>query len=265
MLSSMSEAGQRSPVVVVAEGPRFVVIDGFKRVRAARKLDQDTVDGTVWDLPVVEALALRDGLRRQGRPSALEEAWLIAALQAETGEGREQIARRLSRKPGWVKKRQELLERLPGPVQERVRRGEIDGSVASGPLLGLSQTSQRACERVAEAIAGKGVTTKEARELVKAYVRGTPEVKDRIVKDPGLFLKARREARERDEVTKKARALIGAARGIARAVAQSHEPVTVAARRLVEEALAILARLTQTARGTDNFLGVPARESCGWA
>lgn len=61
--------------------------------------------------------------RRRGPSSALEKAGLIAALQAERGEGRERIALRLSREPGWGKKRLELLEQRPGPVRERARRG----------------------------------------------------------------------------------------------------------------------------------------------
>ena len=52
LLGSLSEVCQQIPIVVVAmsEPGRYLVIDGFKRVRALRQLRQDTVRATVWDL-----------------------------------------------------------------------------------------------------------------------------------------------------------------------------------------------------------------------
>jgi ParB-like nuclease domain len=50
LLSSLSERGQLSPVVLVPshESERFVLIDGYKRVRALEKLRNDVVEATVW-------------------------------------------------------------------------------------------------------------------------------------------------------------------------------------------------------------------------
>ena len=50
LLSSMAEVGQQVPIVVVkdAASGRFVVIDGYKRVRSLRKLARDTVDASCW-------------------------------------------------------------------------------------------------------------------------------------------------------------------------------------------------------------------------
>ena len=44
LLASLSERGQQVPIVVVAvdEGARYVVIDGYKRVRAQRRLRRGT-------------------------------------------------------------------------------------------------------------------------------------------------------------------------------------------------------------------------------
>ena len=58
LLSSLGEAGQKSPVVVVAasEAGRYVVIDGHKRVRALTRLKADVVKAAVWEMSAVEAL-----------------------------------------------------------------------------------------------------------------------------------------------------------------------------------------------------------------
>jgi len=52
LLSSLAEAGQQTPIVVVraAEASAPIVIDGYKRVRLLRKLGQDTVRATSWAL-----------------------------------------------------------------------------------------------------------------------------------------------------------------------------------------------------------------------
>jgi len=43
LLSSMAELGQQTPIIVVSHITAFVVIDGYKRVRALKRLGRDTV------------------------------------------------------------------------------------------------------------------------------------------------------------------------------------------------------------------------------
>src|SRR3954464_2278308 len=64
LLSSLAEVGQQTPiVVVVAAEARPVVIDGYKRVRLLRRLGQDVVRATTWDLDEADALLLERMLR----------------------------------------------------------------------------------------------------------------------------------------------------------------------------------------------------------
>ena len=61
LLADLSERGQQVPVVVVGlegEAQRYVLIDGFARTRALRRLGSDTVRATVWELCEPEALLL---------------------------------------------------------------------------------------------------------------------------------------------------------------------------------------------------------------
>ena len=46
----VAAAGQQVPIVVVREEGRHVVVDGFKRVSAAKRLGQDTVQATELSL-----------------------------------------------------------------------------------------------------------------------------------------------------------------------------------------------------------------------
>ena len=80
LLVSLTEIGQQLPVVVVSEAERFVLIDGYKRVRALKRLARDTVHGTCWEVAEVEALLLERGLRCASE-DALDQAWLLAELR----------------------------------------------------------------------------------------------------------------------------------------------------------------------------------------
>lgn len=74
LLASLVEIGQQLPIVVIGEAARFVVIDGYKRVRALKRLARDTVRGTCWEMPEVEALLLERRLRCASE-DALDQAW----------------------------------------------------------------------------------------------------------------------------------------------------------------------------------------------
>jgi len=80
LLVSLAEIGQQLPVVVIQEAPSFILIDGYKRVRALKRLARDTVRATCWQVAETEALLLERGLRR-GSEDALDQAWLLAELQ----------------------------------------------------------------------------------------------------------------------------------------------------------------------------------------
>ncbi len=58
LMASLEEAGQQSPVIVVAgeEPGRWVLIEGRKRVRALKRLKAAAVNAVVWELAPAEAL-----------------------------------------------------------------------------------------------------------------------------------------------------------------------------------------------------------------
>ena len=79
LLASLAERGQLCPVVVLTptSGGAYVLLDGYKRLRALRRLKRDTVQAMVWALDEAEALLL-ERLMRTSRPeSPLEQGWLL--------------------------------------------------------------------------------------------------------------------------------------------------------------------------------------------
>src|SRR5260370_19028891 len=74
LLASLAEAGQQTPIVVVAaEGhaDRYVVIDGYKRIAALEQLGRDTVEAVAGPMSESAAVLLDRSLRLPEQDTAL--------------------------------------------------------------------------------------------------------------------------------------------------------------------------------------------------
>jgi ParB family chromosome partitioning protein len=193
LVGSLAAIGQQVPIVVVhGDGPeQFVLVDGYKRVRALRRLGQDLVDATCWDLPEADALLL-DRLMRTGEgATALEQGWLLHELAGRFALSLEELGRRFARSASWVSRRLALVEELPAVIQEQVHGGALPAHAAMKYLVPLARANPDACERLVGAIAGKGLTNREIGQLYAAWRDGLPAIRDRVLTAPLLFLKAR--------------------------------------------------------------------------
>src|SRR3970282_625798 len=103
LMASMEEAGQQSPVIVVAgeEPGRWVLIEGRKRVRALRRLKAEAVNAVVWELAPVEALVAAYQLQDGSGWNALEEGWLVWELVRGGGLSLGEVGGRLERRKAW--------------------------------------------------------------------------------------------------------------------------------------------------------------------
>jgi ParB-like chromosome segregation protein Spo0J len=82
---ALAREGQQVPVLVIAgDGDRYVLIEGYGRVEALKRLARDTVLTTVLDMGEAEALVLRHRLDHGAPRSALEEGWLVTTLRARS-------------------------------------------------------------------------------------------------------------------------------------------------------------------------------------
>jgi ParB family transcriptional regulator, chromosome partitioning protein len=186
LVGSLAEIGQPVPVVVVrSETPdQFVLVDGYKRVRALRRLGQDLVAVTCWDLREAEALVL-DRLMRTGEgATALEHGWLLHELTVRFDLALEDLGRRFARSASWVSRRLALVEELPETIQEHVRHGELPAHAAMKHLVPLARANPEACERLVAAIAGKGLSNRQIGQLYAAWREGLPAIRERVLPAP---------------------------------------------------------------------------------
>ena len=125
MRRSLVAHGQLSPLVVFAAGEGFEIVDGFKRVRAARALGWIAVRAHVASVGTIEAKLLIAALHDGRGLTELEEGWLVRSLYRDDHLQQPAIAHRLGRHKSWVCRRLMLVEALDPAVQGDVRLGLI--------------------------------------------------------------------------------------------------------------------------------------------
>jgi ParB family transcriptional regulator, chromosome partitioning protein len=165
LLASLAEVGQQMPIVVLpVAGGALVVLDGYKRVRALRRLARDTVRATRWEMEESEALLLERLMRAAGE-DALEHGWLLAELNERFGLSLDELARRFDKSKSWVSRRLSLVKDLPKEIQAQVRAGEIAAQAAMKYLVPLARANAKAATRLTAAMAPLKPTTRQVGAL----------------------------------------------------------------------------------------------------
>src|SRR5262245_962897 len=138
--ASLRRYGQMSPVVVFRWRDRYELVDGFKRLAAAlggRAL------ASLW-ARVIEAdersakAAIYSLNRISGKPSELEEAWIVHALVSDDGLPQVEVAELLGRHKSWVCRRLALSEKRGGGGASGAesRAAQSDLRAAAGAVAG---------------------------------------------------------------------------------------------------------------------------------
>jgi ParB/RepB/Spo0J family partition protein len=203
LLASLALTGQQTPIVVVGgEGASRIVVDGYKRVRALRRLKADTVRSTTWDLAEAEALMLERLMRASGGDDAFEQGWLLQELEARFGISHQELARRFDKSQSWVSRRLSLVKQLPVELQRRVQEGQLVPHAAMKYLVPMARANRQACLKLVESLRQQRPSSRQMGALYGAWLAGDAEQRERIIAEPWLFLRAQQEARRADETEK---------------------------------------------------------------
>jgi len=131
MAGSLRRYGQLSPLVVCLREETHEVLDGFKRLAAARIMGLKTLGARLLEADERAAKAAIYGLNDTGRrPHEWEEAWIVHALVREDGMTQVEVAELLGRHKSWVCRRLALVEKLAGEAREDLRLGLLSGRAA---------------------------------------------------------------------------------------------------------------------------------------
>jgi len=132
MERSMSRYGQLTPVVIGAScDDRYEMVDGFKRLRAGRKLGYSVLQARVMSGSERVMKAAIIHLNAQARTIAdLETALVIQSLCRKNGLSQVEIAALLDRHKSFVCRRLQLVEKLSRDVIEHLKLGLINITIA---------------------------------------------------------------------------------------------------------------------------------------
>lgn len=243
LVASLAEAGQQTPIVVIEQAGRYLVIDGHKRVAALQQLGRDTVEAVVWEMSEAEALVLERSMRTSQAETALEQGWLLEEMESRLGCAVEELARRFDRSRTWVASRLALVETLPQPVQQLVREGRIAPAIAMRYLAPVARVNGEHCQRMAEtfAHATQPWTARQAGELYRAWRNANRAMRERIVAAPEIYRKAQQPSSSLEKQLNQ----IAAIAQRALADLESPPPVSSSARRKIERAIELLSELKE--------------------
>jgi ParB-like chromosome segregation protein Spo0J len=194
MASSLRHYGQLSSVVVcphLAEG--FELVDGFKRLHAARRMTELThLQARVLRIDVRAAKAAVVELNRTGgRLSEFEEALVVQSLYRDDGLTQTEIGVLLGRGASWVSRRLGLVERLADELKEQWRLGLVNPTQAR-ELIRLPRGKQL---EVLDAVREQGLPTRQVTALVDQLLAARPQQQARILANPQAALPEQRESR----------------------------------------------------------------------
>ncbi len=131
MAGSLGRYGQLTPLVVCPRHDTYEILDGFKRLAAARALGWEAVGVRVWPADDRAAKAAIYGLNQTGRRTQeWEDAWIVHALVREDGLTQIEVAELLGRHKSWVCRRLALVEKLADAARDDLRLGLLSATAA---------------------------------------------------------------------------------------------------------------------------------------
>ncbi|MGN0735640.1 MAG: ParB/RepB/Spo0J family partition protein [Anaerovoracaceae bacterium] len=169
LTKSISEYGVLQPLIVKrAEGRRFILVAGERRLRAAGLAGLKTVPAIVRELQDKEAalIALVENVQRENL-NFLEEARAYKKLMEDFNLTQGEIARRVSKQQSTISNKIRILS-LPDDVQEAIIQNGLTERHARA-LLKLSAQDDR--RRVIERVSANNLNVKQTEKLIDDIIQ----------------------------------------------------------------------------------------------
>lgn len=181
MRRSLSVLGQLTPVQVYREGGKLELIDGFKRLHAARAMSWPRLRAEVQRVDAAGAKVRLWRCNAGAGLSEIEEAWLVRALYRDDKLTQPQIGQLLRRHKSWVCRRLMLAESLTDGVTADVRLGLLSATAAA-ELSRLQRCNQ---DEAAQAATRRGLTSRQVVRLVDGLLGAPGELERKELLEVG--------------------------------------------------------------------------------
>ena len=191
---SLEEAGQLVPVLVIP-GERaglWILIDGYLRVEALKRLDREVVRAEVFQGSEEEALMVHLARGQARNWETVEEAALIRELHDRFGCSLRLLAARIGRSASWVSHRISLINELPEEVLERVLQGRLSVWAATRILLPFARANSDHARSLLQYMDANSLSTRQLQGLWHHYQQSGDAVRQKLMETPDLFFKSLR-------------------------------------------------------------------------
>ncbi|MCB2021873.1 MAG: hypothetical protein KDG44_13835 [Burkholderiaceae bacterium] len=181
----------------------LVLIDGYRRVAALRKLGRDTARVECWSCTVAQALARVLAGSRSRAFTAVEEALLLRDLVNDHRLSQREAARQCGRDVSWVQRRLQLLGEVPEAVLQAVRREEVSTWSAVRVFVPLARANAEHAQRLLASMGQpqQALSTRELNTWFAQYRCAQRGQRERMVEHPRLFIDSVNEL-ERERAAK---------------------------------------------------------------
>lgn len=184
LLANIAQRGIQQPLAGVWNEATFILLDGFKRLRAAERLHIHSVP--CRSLGEEEALGILHLMRSQKQTSlnAFEEARFIELLVHAHQMSIADIAAELNRSKAWVSMRRGLLAGMTDGVRELLSQGKFPVHAylhTLRPLTRVNAADAGEIERFVRALAGQKVSLRDIQLLADSCFRGPASLREAIL------------------------------------------------------------------------------------
>ncbi|WP_320043090.1 chromosome partitioning protein ParB [uncultured Desulfobacter sp.] len=181
LLLSISSHGIREPLKGVGESR--ILLDGFKRLRCARKLNIGIVP--YLSLADDEAAGIIELIRISNAKSLniLEQARLIDELLNVHQMSNAEIAELLERSKAWVSVRSGLICQMSQTVMDKIFNGQFPAYSFMYTLrqfMRINNVKKAQIDTFVDAVAGRHLSTRDIDLLANAYFKGSEEFRKQI-------------------------------------------------------------------------------------
>ena len=186
LLASILQSGVREPLQCVqTEGSeyRYILLDGFKRLRCCRTLNIEVVPVLSLGSDEVGSILRLVRLSNDRSLSSLEQARFVDELHGSYGLSVAEIAEKVERSKAWVSVRLGIAERMSTVVRDAVFSGRFPLRCylyTLQPFTRVNGVGPGKVDRFVESVAGKGLSTREIDKLAYGYFRGGDRLREQI-------------------------------------------------------------------------------------
>jgi len=183
LLASIAEKGIAEPLEWVDVRESHVLLNGFKRLRCARKLGLRVAPYVT--LGEDEALGIVALLRTSNDRalSLLEQAGFVDELKRLHQMSVSEIAEALARSKAWVSVRLGLLGEMPAAVRQKLFAGAFPVYAymyTVRPFMRINKAKADEVEEFVMALSGKKLSVRQIEQLAHGYFRGSELFREQI-------------------------------------------------------------------------------------